>query len=259
MSKCRCGGTLFVISLLLASSSARAGGIVDETTEETYRVGDRPSLTVRNTDGRIYVYGSEDNEIKVKVYKRAFTNERLAKIAAHVSLDGDAMTIDTSYPPAEKGLFADRSGTVEYTILVPQKCTIAKLELSQGEVHVWGLRGAGVDVHVTNGRMNIKNCFTPMRLALGSGGIDVEYDWWEAMPFTLNAAIGRGDLSLQFPPTAAFRLDAATQSGQVRNYLLSDAERGEDVQHLETTIGGGSDIQFTIRTNDGNVRIGKAY
>src|SRR4051812_33060559 len=105
-------------------------------TEETFAVGANPTLTVRNTDGRIYVYGADDNEIKVKVYKRAFTQERLDQIAAKISLQGDAMTIDTYYPPVRKGLFEDRSGTVEYTVLVPQNCTVTSADLSRGEIHI---------------------------------------------------------------------------------------------------------------------------
>jgi hypothetical protein len=244
---------------LAACSSALAGGIVDDTTEERYTVGANPTLTVRNTDGRIYVYGSEDNVIEVKIYKRAFTKERLDKITPQISLEGDAMTITTSYPPVEQGLFADRSGTVEYTILVPQTCVVSKLELAQGEIQVQGLRGTGVDAHLTNGRLIVKNCFTPMRLALGSGGIDISFDWWEETGFVLDADIGKGDAGLRFPPTAAFQLDAVTLTGHVRNYLLEDAEHAEDTQHMQTPIGGGSDVRLNIRTNDGNIRIGKAY
>lgn len=244
---------------LLTCGSLRAGAILDDTTEQTFRVGANPTLTIRNTDGRIFVYGSEENEITVKVYKRAFTKERLDKIAPKISLGGDAMTIDTYYPPIREGLFEDRSGTVEYTILVPQNCTVSHLELSQGEVQIEGLRGSGVDVHLTKGRINIRSCFSPMRISLGSGGIDVVYNWWEQGPFSLAAEVAKGDVKLHFPPTAALRLDAATQSGHVRNHLLDDAGGGNDVQTLQTPIGAGSEVEFKIRTNDGNIALEKAY
>lgn len=251
---------LFLVTSVVATcGSLRAGAILDDTTEETYAVGDHAKLTVRNTDGRVYVYGSEDNEITVKVYKRAFTKERLDQISAKIKLEGDTMTIDTYYPPAPEGLFADRSGTVEYTILVPQNCEVSKVELSQGEIQVEGLRGPGVDVHLTNGRINVKSCFTPMRLALGTGGIDIVYNWWEELPFRLDASVDKGDVKLHFPPTAALKVDAATGKGHVRNYLLEDAERGDDVQTLQTPIGDGSDVEFKLRTNDGNIAIVKAY
>ncbi len=156
-------------------------------------------------------------------------------------------------------MLADRSGTVEYTILVPQNTTVSKVELSQGEIQVHGVRGAGIDLQLTRGQMTLVSCFSPMRISLGSGGIEVAYDWWEEMDFSLLANVDKGDITLNFPPTAALKIDAATQNGHIRNYLLPDAERGEDVQNLQKTLGGGSDVEFKVRTGDGNIRIGKPY
>jgi hypothetical protein len=252
-------GLLLCTLLAAICSDARAGGIEEETNEAVYPVGPHPTLTVRNTDGRVFVYGSEAGEIKVKAYKRAFTKERLQQIKANVSLEGNAMTIDTFYPPAANGLFADRSGTVEYTILVPQDCAVAKVELSQGEIQVHGIRGPAINLQLTRGRMSLKSCYAPMQISLGTGGIDVSYDWWENLAFPLNANVGEGDVTLQFPPTAALRLDAATQNGHIRNYLVPSEQRGEDVQKLQTTLGGGSDVLFTVRTANGNIRLGKPY
>jgi hypothetical protein len=251
---------LLAFVVLAACEAAHAGAILEDNSEQTFSVGANPTLSVRNTDGRVYVYGSEDNEIKVKVYKRAFTKERLDQIAPKITLEGDAMTIDTYYPPIRAGLFEDRSGTVEYTVLVPQNCAVSKVELAQGEIQIEGLRGpGGVDLHLTNGRITMRSCFTPMRISLGSGGIDVIYNWWEEDPFSLAADVGKGDVKLHLPPTAALQVDATTQSGHVRNHLLEDAERGEDVQTLQTTIGTGSEIEFKLRAADGNIEIVKAY
>src|SRR3712207_4795673 len=87
-----------VLTVFACSSSVRAGAILEDATEHTYPVGANPTLTVRNTDGRILVYASEENEITVKVFKRAFSKERLAAIDAKITLEGDAMTIDAYYP-----------------------------------------------------------------------------------------------------------------------------------------------------------------
>src|SRR4051812_33052746 len=102
---------LRVLVALVGCGCVYASGVADDSSEETFAVGANPSVTVRNTDGRIYVYGSEDNEIKVKAYKRAFTKERLDKIAVHVVQNGDDISVDATYPPPPKGLFEDRSGT----------------------------------------------------------------------------------------------------------------------------------------------------
>ncbi|MDQ6626328.1 MAG: hypothetical protein M3Y69_09375, partial [Verrucomicrobiota bacterium] len=51
--------------LVAVSTGTNAGGVEEETTEATYQVGANPTLTVHNTDGRVFVYGSEAGEIKV--------------------------------------------------------------------------------------------------------------------------------------------------------------------------------------------------
>jgi hypothetical protein len=98
-----------------------------------------------------------------------------------------------------------------------------------------------------------------MQISLGTGGVDVSYDWWEDLVFRLNATIGEGDVTLNFPPTAALRIDALTQNGHIRNYLVPDEQRGADVQNLQTTLGRGSDVLFTVGTGNGNIRLGKPY
>ncbi len=236
---------------------ARAGGILDEEREQKYSVGANPSLTVRNTDGRVLVYGSEAGQITVKIYKRAFTKDRLGKIEANISVDGDAMTIDTNYPPPAKGLFADRSGTVEYTLLVPQNCAV-NVEQSQGEILLEDLRGPSVEARLTNGRIGVQSCFSPARVKLGSGGIDVAFSWWEQTPFAMSFEVDKGDVALLLPPPAALRLDAATQNGHVRNNLVADSQ-DEDVQQMNTMIGHPTGAEFKIRTAEGNIKIGKAY
>lgn len=243
---------------LLACPASQGGGIVDETNEQKYTVGANPTVTVRNTDGRVYVYASDDNEITVKAYKRAFTKERLSQIEAKISQVDNAITIDTEIPPPPKGLLADRSGTVEYTLLVPQRCAV-KVEQSQGEIEVEGLRGPTLECRLTNGRMTMQNCFGPAQISLGTGGIDVGYTWWENLPFAVSLDVGKGDVALLFPPPAALRLDAATQSGHIRNVFVEKKEDAEDVQQLKTEIGGVSAAAFKIRTDNGNIKIGKAY
>ncbi|CAN5551414.1 hypothetical protein BH18VER1_BH18VER1_12750 [soil metagenome] len=240
------------------SVTARAGGIVDETTEQTFAVGANPTLTVRNTDGRVLVYGSAENQIVVKTYKRTFSKERLGKIDASVSLVGDDMTIETKIPPAERKLLADRSGTVEYTVLVPQHCAV-RVDQSQGEMHFEGLLGPRVEGHQINGRINVRSCFAPTEITIEAGGIDVVANWWEMSPFAMSLAVKRGDVTLALPPMAAVRLDLATQSGHIRNQLQKQAATGGNVQQLNTVIGSASGAEIKVRVSNGNIRLRKAY
>jgi hypothetical protein len=72
--------------------------VAEETVENTYSVAEKANITVRNADGRIQVYGWEENEIKITAFKRAFTKERLDAIEINVEIADDSALIDTIYP-----------------------------------------------------------------------------------------------------------------------------------------------------------------
>src|SRR5439155_2797958 len=102
------------------------------------------NVTVSNGDGAVFVYGSNANEMRVQVIKRAYTRERLKQIAVNVSVQLGSISINTKFPPKPKWALFDRSGTVDYTIVLPQTANISRLELANGEVLVDGMHGPTV-------------------------------------------------------------------------------------------------------------------
>ncbi len=243
---------------LLACTSLRASGVVDENTEQKFDVGPNPTLTVRNTDGRVLVYGSAENQIVVKTYKRAFSKERLTKIDASVSLVGNDMVIETKIAPPDKGLLADRSGTVEYTVLVPQHCAV-KVEQAQGEMHFEWLRGPSIEAHQTNGRINLRSCFSPATVTLDAGGIDAGWNWWEDLPITMSFEVRRGGVTIALPTGVALRLDAETASGHIRNELPKQGPSKGSIRQLKTALGVDGKAAIKVRVDNGNIRLRKAY
>ena len=248
--------------LLLARNDA-AGEILQETWERSYPVGDHATLRVHNTDGRISIYGSEKNEVKVTAVKRSFTPERMRVISVEVAVEGgsaqggETITVNTNIPvPAKGGITQDRSGTVDYTILVPQNCTVAAAELANGEILIEGLRGPSVRASAGTGRMLVRDCFTRLQLSVDRGGLDVFYSWWEESPVSLQAEIRDGDLRVGLPQDASLQLTAQTASGQIRNRFV-EGEKGEDGRELSTVLGAGGETELHLRTGSGNIRIDK--
>ncbi|HSH37240.1 MAG TPA: hypothetical protein VK993_00525, partial [Chthoniobacterales bacterium] len=167
-------------ALVICAPALPAAKTLEEITEDTYELSPTGTLTIRNQDGRIYLYGSDGSELKVKVIRKAFSQERLDALKVNVSMDGDDAVIETAFPPKPEGWSTeDRSGTVEYIINVPQHCTITKAELANGEIMIDGMRGSSVDAQVGNGRIHARNCFTSARFTLDRGGMEVFYGWWE--------------------------------------------------------------------------------
>lgn len=254
-------GVAFAAALTtFAGDEATSGKILQETWEKTYPVGERFTLSVQNSDGRIYIYGSGANELTVIAVKRAFTKERLDAILIRVALEGDTATIETIISPVQEGGIArDRSGTVDYTILVPQNCSIAKAELANGEVIIEGLRGPVLNVSVGNGRLLARNCFSQTQISIGRGGIDVFFTWWEEEPFVLGAEIGEGDLRIGLPRNASLRLEAVASRGHVTNRFAEGGEQNGEVRNLSATLGSGGSAEVKLRAENGNIRVEKAY
>ena len=249
----------FVAAFLSLSAPTQAKSVVDETVQETHQVGPNPTVTIRNTDGRIHVYGSNKNELTIIAWKRAFTKERLAGIKVDAVVNSDSVVIDTIYPPAPEGRLADRSGTVDYTIYVPQYCTLEKAELNNGEILLQDLRGPSAEARVDKGRILVRDCFTRLRVAVGAGGMDVFYRWWETGAFSLLAEIASGNLRLALPADTAARLDAATVSGDIRNRFPKQEQQGGPVRVLKTTVGNASEVDLKLRSTSGNISIEKSY
>ena len=237
-----------------------AGRILHEVWEKTYQVSENLTLRVQNIDGRIYIYGSEANELKVTALKRTFTRERMDAISIEVSVQrdpvagGETAIVNTIIPAVRRGgITQDRSGTVDYTILVPQTCSVSKADLRNGEILVEGLRGTALRASAGSGRVLARNCFTQAQLSVGRGGMDVFYDWWEEQPFSLAAEVSDGDLCLALPPKASVRLNVETSTGQITN-RTGKGEEQSDGRNLRTIIGDGA-AEMNLRTGSGNIRI----
>lgn len=239
---------------LLACASLQSAAL-EEIFEKNYPVPPDVKLTIRNTDGAIYVYGSSDPELRIYARKKAYSKERLAGISINVSTDGDTAAIDTVYPPTPQGLsVADRSGTVDYVILVPEKCSLERVELSNGELILEGMRGARAHASLTNGRMTARDCFTDLQLAVSNGGLDIFYNWWEETRFGLQAEIINGHILALLPKETALRLEAESPNGNI-NHRFPMAEAPAQPHNLTTNIGAGSETAFKLRALNGNIEI----
>ena len=249
----------FTVALALTVQPLGATKTLEEITEDTYELSPTGSVTVRNQDGRIYLYGSEGSELHVKVIRKAYSQERLDALKVNVSIDGDEAVIDTAFPPKPNGWStSDRSGTVEYLINVPQHCTITKAELANGEILIDGMRGPAVEAEVVNGRIHARNCFTAARFTVGRGGLDVFYGWWEQRAFSLLAEIAIGNVRVAVPGDANAAIDAESVNGNLQSRF---ARPGEQLgRKLQTTLGEeSSNADLTLRATNGNVRIDKSY
>jgi hypothetical protein len=247
---------LFAVATLFAGCGFNGGDkTLEEVVEQTYPVDPTATLRITNGDGSIRIYGADITEIKIEAIKKAYSAKRLAGISVKVSARSNSVSIETDFPPAKKWGFGDRSGTVDYVLVVPQTCRITNLELTNGEVLVDGVRGAITNARLTNGRLFGHNCFSNIDLGVASGNLDVAYDWWEETKFSINAKIEDGNLRASIPSDAAFHLIAETEEGKIANDFAEQEQRQDGVRKIDINIGAPPHPEIRLRARDGNIHV----
>jgi hypothetical protein len=213
-----------------------------------------------NGDGSIRVYGAAATELRVQAIKRAYSLERLDKIDIRVSIQPGQVSITTDFPPKPKWGLEDRSGTVDYSIVVPQTAKLDQVELSTGEILIEGMRSERAQTHLATGRLFLHNCFANVRATIDTGPLALIYDWWEPIGFSVEAKSVRGGAWAAIPANAAFHLLAQTRTGKIVSDFAVPEQRGnEPIRKIDNPIGANPTARFAIDVGDGNIRILQAY
>jgi DUF4097 and DUF4098 domain-containing protein YvlB len=248
------------ITVLFAGCGFGGGDrTLEEIVEQTYKIDATATLSLSNADGSIRIYGTDTTEIKLQAVKKTYSAERLSKISVNVSAQPSSVSIRTNYPSKKNWALGDRSGTVDYTLVVPRTCKISRLDLVNGEVLIDGMRGETVHAKLVNGRLYAHNCFSDVHLSVITGGLDVSYNLWEQQKFSIDAQIVNGHTHVFIPGDASFRVFAETEDGQIDNAFAEQAQRnGEDVSKIDVVVGRTPQAEFRLRAKNGNIEIGEA-
>jgi DUF4097 and DUF4098 domain-containing protein YvlB len=229
--------------------------LVEATFEKNYPVNPDVRISIKNTDGSIRIYGANTTEVKLQAIKKAYQQDRLDKIAINVTAQPTSVSIDTVYPPKPKVALSDRSGTVDYVVVVPQNCTITRLDLSNGEVQVDGMRGK-VTANLVNGRMFDHNGFGEHELFVANGGLDIRNDWWEHAKFSFEAKIVNGNLRASVPADASFHVYAATMDGNIANdFTEAEQRQSGEVRKVDAIVGNSALTDLRLQATNGSIHI----
>jgi hypothetical protein len=235
------------------------GGItepLEETVEQTHRIVSNARIEITNRDGSIQIYGSNKPELHVEATKKAYTRRRLDELRVNVAVQADSVSISTTFPPGKKWSFADRSGTVDYVVVVPAGAKISRLELKNGEILVRGMEGSELHARLGSGRLFARNCFDSMHLQVGTGVLAVIYDWWKKRKFSIEATIRNGNLPVTMPGDASFHLVAESPNGNIRNDFAEQEQRNESASwKTDMTAGGAPNADIKLRAKNGNIQI----
>lgn len=250
-----------VLLFSLAGCSSESDPVLEETFERLYTIQPNADISIRNRDGAVLVYGTNTNELQVHATKKAYSRTRLKQIAIDVSVQSTTVSINTKFPPKPRWVLFDRSGTIDYTIVLPATASISQLRLVAGEVFVDGMRGPSVHAWLGDGRMLTHNCFSKIDLALQRGNLTLSYDWWEHGTFSVHANIAQGNAWAFLPSASAFHLVAETAHGKISNdfdNLAVERTAASAAAKIDMLVNGGGQAAIKMRAADGDIKIAEA-
>lgn len=248
------------LACLLVGCVPRGGGLVEEKIEQQHDIEPNATIRIENADGSILVYGANAPELMLFGAKRAYSRERLKQIDIRVSVQPGVVSIETVFPPRPKWGVSDRSGTVDYVLVVPQTATIAHMKLANGELLMKDMRGGPLQAELGNGLCFIENCFCDVRVAVQRGGINVHYGWWEPGKFSLETKINHGGTLVGLPSAASFRLLAETSRGQIVNGFAGQPVRAAGARRgTVDVVGAAPNAEINLHASAGNIQIAKIY
>lgn len=247
--------------MLLNGCGSADDRVLEEVSEKVYTIDPATNVSIRNGDGAVLLYGSDANDMRVHAVKKAYSRERLSQIAIDISVRPSAVSVSTKFPPQPKWPLSDRSGTVDYTIVVPATANISALDLNAGEVVLDAMRGPKVRARLSDGRIFARNCFTNLDLTAERGTLTLSYDWWEEEKFTARVNMGQGNAWLFLPTDAAFHLLAHAGRGKISNdfnNLPVSANSSVRGMKIDQIISGGGSATINVRVDKGDIKIAEA-
>jgi hypothetical protein len=252
---------LALLAFALGGCGAGEDRTLEDISQQTYPLDRDATFRIKNLDGAIRIYGSDKPEMIVETIKKAYSAERLKGIVAKVSVQPGSAQIDTIYPsPSKRWSLADRSGTVDYNIVLPQGCRLTSVELANGEILIDGMRSPSANARLINGRLIGHNCFGDLNFAVVTGNIDFVFEWWEEEKSSVLGEVVNGNIFAALPDDSSFTLTAETVNGQIGStFGESDEPPAEPMRYLRTAFGPDIRSDIKVRTTNGNIKVEETF
>jgi hypothetical protein len=256
----RLAPTVASLLLFIEGCGNPGGSVLEEVSEKVYTIDPDASINIQNRDGAVLVYAGAADEIRVRFLKRAYSQKRLNQIGVDISVKPGAASIVTKFPPQAKWGLSDRSGTVDYTVVVPATASISSLDANAGEVLLDSMRGAKVRARLNDGRMFARDCFTNLDLEASRGTLTLTYDWWAEEKFAALVKVRKGNAWVFLPGQAAFHLFAEVAHGNIANDFndLPVSAKSSQQMRIDQIINGGGTAKIAVRVDKGRIKIAEA-
>jgi DUF4097 and DUF4098 domain-containing protein YvlB len=220
-----------------------AGGTTSERVEQTFQVGDAPTLKIENFAGSITIRSSESGVIEVTAAKRASNRARLGQIEIEMAQTDNGVQIETRTRPPASNM------SVNLDIRVPANTELV-IDTGAGTVYADGIT-APIDIRSGAGQVDLRSAAGPVRVQVGAGQI-----LYEGAPTgSCRFDTGAGEIRLSVPADWNMEVDLSTGIGAVGiDFPVDGMVRLREVSGV---VGDGSQASITAHTGAGAVSLNR--
>jgi Putative adhesin len=212
------------LSTLLLSGCMMDFGESDRYKEDFHKTFDVDSgamLSVENFNGAIEISGTDGHTVDVSGTKYANTKESLNELRVDMTGSSSSVRIRTERPD-----FWNGGGGVRYTIRVPKKMVLDRIQSSNGRIQVEDIDGSA-RLHTSNGEIRASDIKGELNAETSNGRIEIR-----GLSGNANLRTSNGPIDAE---ASHGRIEARTSNGKI-DVRLSDASPDNPIL-LETSNG----------------------
>lgn len=251
-SKTRRVAVLGAVAVVIAMAFGSLQAVASEFREEfhkSYPLTGDGRVSLKNINGGVTITAWDKNEVQVDAIKTANSQEKLNDAKIDIVAGSSAIDIRTKYPDGHN----NNPASVEYTLHVPRKARLDKIELVNGRVKIDGVEG-GVHAESVNGAVEATRVSGDIRLGSVNGRVLAELNAAKAV----NLETVNGGVELNLPSNATGEINASTVHGGISNEFNIPVARERWVgSELRARLGEGGPA-IKLSAVNGGIQIHRA-
>jgi DUF4097 and DUF4098 domain-containing protein YvlB len=212
-----------------------------ERSEQTFAVGETPSLKIDSFAGNVIVRTGQSSVIRVAATKNARSKDDLDRIEVGVSERDGGLVIKTTKPSSLN------NAAVNLEITAPAG-TRLDAHTGAGNVDIDGVTG-DIDVHSGAGNLDARGSASTARLDTGAGNIGYQGTPQGDCRFET----GAGNITLALPADPNVQVDLNTGTGNIDVDFAVDGQVTR--RQVRGVIGSGAQGKIYAHTGTGNIDV----
>ena len=250
-----------LLNTLVIAGLMSGAALADYTKELnwTFELEKGGRISLENINGNVEVTGQPGNTVEITALKKAGTEEYLEQLEIIIEDSPSAIHIETDHPDSGiKGMFnwgRDSSGSVRFTLRVPETADLDAIESVNGNVTISGVGGL-VRAETVNGDVKVSDLRGNAMLETVNGEIDASFDKFAAGQ-KANCETVNGRVVVNLPEDADVSVTAETINGGIDGGDFGlKVDKGFVGRDMEGDIGNGGG-RLALGTVNGAIKVRK--